>query len=171
MKKILLTTLVLLLSFTAMAKVKVISGSAVCLRENATAIVEFDYSDATFDKNQSYEKWCGEDFEERVVNSTEAFVSSFNKKSKGLKINDNAAEAKYRIVVKVGDCDQNMGMSCSWGQMQFKCSAIITIVEIATNEVVCTVEVDEEKGFCDYTPLHRISDCFGSIGHELAKQK
>ena len=146
MKKTLITTLILLLSFTAMAKVKVVSGSAACIKEKAIAVVEFDYSEATFDKNQSYENWCGEDFDERVTSSTKEFVNSFNKKSKGLQISDNEAEAKYRIIVKVGDCDQNMGFSCNWGQMQFKCNAMITIVEIATNEVVCTVEVDEEKG-------------------------
>jgi hypothetical protein len=54
MKKILITTLVLLLSFTAMAKVKVVSGSAACIKEQAVAVVEFDYNEATFDKDQSY---------------------------------------------------------------------------------------------------------------------
>ena len=171
MKKILITTLVLLLSFTAMAKVKVVSGSAACIKEKAIAVVEFDYSEATFDKDQSYKDWCGEDYEERVEHSTAEFIKSFNDKSKGLKINDNDTDAKYRIIVKVGDCDQNMGMSCNWGQMQFKCNAMITIVEIATNEVVCTLKVDDEKGGCDYIPVDRISKCFSSVGYELAKQK
>ena len=171
MKRTLIITLILLLSFSAVAKVKVVSGSSACLKEKAIAVVEFDYSEATFDKDQSYESWCGEDYEERVERSTEEFIKSFNEKSKGLQINNNDTTAKYRIIVKVNDCDQNMGFSCSWGQFQFKSSGVITIVEIATNEVVCTLEVDEEKGGCDYTPVDRISECFGSIGYALAKQK
>ena len=171
MRKTITTLFAVFLSLTAMAKVKVTSGSTACLKENATAIVEFDYSEATFDKEQSYESWCGEDYEERVNLSKEEFIRSFNKKSKGLQINNDSSDAKYRIIVKVGNCDQNMGMSCTWGQMQFKCSGIITIVEIATNEIICTVDVNEVKGGCDYTPLDRITECFGSIGKELSKLK
>lgn len=171
MKKTLIITLILLLSFSAMAKVKVVSGSTAFLKEKAIAVVEFDYSEATFDNAQSYKSWCGDDYEERVERSTAEFIKSFNEKSKGLKINNNDTNAKYRIIVKVGDCDQNMGFSCNWGQLQFKSSGMITIVEVATNEVVCTLEVDEEKGGCDYTPIDRISECFGSIGYALAKQK
>lgn len=171
MKKTLITFLAVMLAVTAMAKVKVTSGSAACMREKATAIVVFDYSAATFDKDQRYEAWCGEDFAERVEKSTEAFVNGFNKKSKGLRIEGDESQAKYRIVVKVGDVDQSMSMSCSWGQMSFKCSAVITVEEIATGETVCTVTVDEERGDCDYTPLDRITDCFSEIGKELAKKK
>jgi hypothetical protein len=171
MKKIMLMTLAVLLSVSAMAKVKVKSGSTDCLKENATAVIEFDYSEATFDEDESYITWCGEDFAKRDSLSTADFIGSFNRNSKGLQINNEASDAKYRIVVKVGDCDQSMDMGCSWGEMRFKCSAMITIVEIATNEVVCTVEVDEEEGLCDYVPNDRIASCYRSIAKELAKKK
>ena len=49
--------------------------------------------------------------------------------------------------------------------------AMIEIVEIATNETVCEVEIDEEEGLCDYSANDRISKCFGFIGKELAKKK
>lgn len=171
MKKFLITMLAVALCATAMAKVKVTGGDAGCMRERVTAVVVFDYSAATFDKEQSYEAWCGEDYGERVEKSAEAFVEGFNKKSKGLKIEGEESEAKYRITVKVGDMDQSMSFSCNWGQMSFKCSAEITITEIATGEVVCIVTVDEERGGCDYSPLDRITDCFNGIGKELAKKK
>ena len=171
MKKTLITMLAVLLSMTAFAKVKVTSGSAACLKEKVSAVVVFDYSNATFDKDQSYQKWCGEDYADRVAKSTEEFTKAFNKKSKGMQISDNASGAKYKIVVKVGNCDQYMGMSCNWGQMQFKVSAVITIIDLETNETVCTVTVDEENGGCDYSPTDRITDSFASIGKELAKQK
>ena len=171
MKKIMLVTLAVLLSVSAMAKVKVKSGSAACMKEDATAVIEFDYSEATYDEDESFQSWCGEDFEERVNLSIEEFIGSFNRNSKGLKINNEDTEAKYRIIVKVGDCDQKMDMGCSWGEMRFECSAMVTIVEIATNEVVCTIEVDEEEGLCDYVPNDRIASCFRSIAKELAKKK
>ena len=171
MKKIVLMTLAVLLSFSAMAKVKVKSGSAACMREEAKAVVVFDYSEATFDEDESYIAWCGEDFAERESLSAEEFIDYFNRNSKGLQIDNNAADAKYRIIVKVGDCDQSMSMGCNWGQMKFEVSAMITIVEIATNETVCEVEVDEEEGLCDYSANDRIAKCFGFIGKELAKKK
>ena len=171
MKKIMFVTLAVLLSVSAMAKVKVKSGSAACMKEDATAVIEFDYSEATYDEDESYQSWCGEDFEERVNLSIEEFVGAFNKNSKGLQINNEDTNAKYRIVVKIGDCDMTRDMGCSWGEMKFKCSAMVTIVEIATNEVVCTIEVDEEEGLCDYVPNDRIASCFRSIARELAKKK
>ena len=62
MKKFMLITLAVLLSVSAMAKVKVKSGSAACMREDAIAVVVFDYSEATFDEDDNYITWCGEDF-------------------------------------------------------------------------------------------------------------
>lgn len=166
-----LVTLAVLLSISAMAKVKVKSGSAACMREEATAVIVFDYSEATYDEDETYQAWCGEDYEERVNLSITDFINAFNSNSKGLQINNEATDAKYRIIVKVGDCDQSMDMGCSWGEMRFKCSAMITVVEIATDEVVCTVEVDEEEGLCDYVPNDRIGSCFRAIARELAKKK
>ena len=171
MKKFMLITLAVLLSVSAMAKVKVKSGSAACMREDATAVVVFDYSEAKFDEDDNYITWCGEDFAVRDSLSTAEFIDYFNRNSKGLKINNEATDAKYRIIVKVGDCDQSMDMGCGWGQMRFKASAMIEIVEIATNETVCIVEVDEEEGLCDYSANDRIAKCFGFIGKELSKNK
>ncbi len=171
MKKIMLVTLAVLLCISAMAKVKVKSGSAACMKEDATAVVVFDYSEATFDEDDNYIAWCGEDFAVRDSLSTAEFIDYFNRNSKGLKIDNTATDAKYRIIVKVGNCDQHMDMGCGWGQMRFEVSGMISIVEIATNETVCEVEIDEEEGLCDYSANDRISKCFGFIGKELAKKK
>lgn len=170
MKKIILIVLFAVLSMNAMAKIKVTSGSADCMRENAIAVVVFDYSEATYDMDQSYEKWCGEDFVERAEKSASEFIKAFNKESKGLKISQQSNEAKYRITFKVGNCDQYTGMNCNWGQMRFKCSGIISVTEISTGKEVCVLTVDKEKSDCDYTPLDRIAECFAEVGKFLARQ-
>ena len=167
MKKTLTVIIMTLLCTTAFAKVKITSGSAAFLKEEATAVIEFDYSEAAWEEDQSYKTWCGEDFNTRVQLSKESFIFAFNKNSKKLKINDGGNDAKYRITFKVENMEQKVGGN--WGQFYVRCYGTITVQDIATGETVCTINVNKEGGDTDYVPNDRISSCFSEIGKRVAK--
>ncbi len=167
MKKTLTIMMAVLLSMTAMAKVKVTSGSPAFLKEEATAVIEFDYSEAAWEEDQSYKTWCGEDYDTRVKLSKESFIFAFNKNSKKMKINDGSKDAKYRIIFKVENMEQKVGGN--WGQFYVRCYGTITVQDIATGETVCTISISKEGGDTDYVPNDRISSCFSEIGKKVAK--
>ena len=156
-----------LLGVTAMAKVKVTSGSASFLNEEATAEIVFDYTEAAWEEDQSYKSWCGEEYDTRVKLSKEAFIFAFNKNSKKMKINDGGKNAKYRITFKIENMEQKVGGN--WGQFYVRCNGTITVQDIATGETVCSVSVHKEGGDTDYVPNDRISSCFSEIGKKVAK--
>ena len=75
--------------------VRLLSGSTDVFKESATAILEFDYSETTWEEDEIYELYCGDEYEERVNVSVKAFEKKFNITSKGLKIKKEDANAKY----------------------------------------------------------------------------
>lgn len=167
MKKTLTVIIMSLLCTTAFAKVKITSGSADFLKAEATAEIVFDYTEATWEEDQSYRSWCGEDFDIRTQLSKESFVSAFNKYSKSLKINDGGKDAKYRITFKIENMEQKVGGN--WGQFYVRCYGTITVTDVVRGENICTISITKEGGKVDYVPNDRISSCFGEIGKKVAK--
>ncbi len=74
------------------------SGDAQILNNIGPAIVETDYSDATFG-NDKFNK-CFADRNEMESIASAYFASAFNEKSKGMKIVTDPSQARYRIVVR-----------------------------------------------------------------------
>ena len=168
MKKALIITLSVMLGMTAFAKVKVKSGSAAFLKENATAVVVFDYSEATWEEDETYKHWCGDDYDQRVQLSVESFSLGFNKESNKLKINEDKSTAKYIITVKITNMEQRQN-GMMWGQFSIRCYGIITVTDAATGEVVCTAEIKKESGKADFVTNDSITSCFLNLGKAFAK--
>lgn len=172
MKKYLLLLLAMCMSaFALNAKTfKLLSGSTDCLRQEVKACVVFDYSKATWDKDETYEHFCGEDYAKRVALSTPAFIEGFMNKSKGMQVQASEAGAQYRIVVHVGDLDRKQH-GFVWGQATIQMTGSLEIVEIATGSVVCSIDILEIEGDSDFDPNDRIYKCFVDLGENLAKFK
>ena len=145
--------------------VKLLSGSIDVLKENATAVLEMDYSETTWEKDEVYELWCGNDFEERVNLSTKAFEKRFNITSKGLKIKTEE-NAKYKIVFKVIDLEQHQSMSM-WGRLTMEVTGKIDIINIATGENVLSLQLTTIQGEADFAMGDRIIKAFSNVAERL----
>ena len=171
MKKIVFIIVMTLFCQTMFAQVRITSGSSGFLKEQVTAEMLFDYSETTWEEDQTYKRWCGEDYDERIELSKEAFIIAFNKKSDGLKIklNDNNNGAKYKITFKVDNIEQHAGGH--WGQLYISCYGVISVQDINTEDIVCTISVNQINGEPDYVTNDRIAKCFREVGKKVASLK
>ena len=110
MKRITLTAVLLLSAITVLTAkpLKVTKGDLSVLKEDATATWTIDLTDAVFEKEGNFKDWCGEDYDTRVKLMDEAFFTSFNNNSKGLKL-VNEGDAPYRLVFKVREFERKQG--------------------------------------------------------------
>ena len=146
--------------------VKLLSGSIDVLKESATAVLEMDYSETTWEEDEDYELWCGSDFEERVKVSTKAFEKKFNVTSKGLKIKNEDSGAKYKIVFKVIDLEQHQSMSM-WGRLTMEVTGKIDVINIATGENVLSLQLTTIQGEADFAMNDRIIKAFSNVAERL----
>ena len=172
MKNILSTIILSLLCITTYADIKTISGNWSFLNENTTAVVVFDYSDATWQEESYYEQWCGDDFANRVKLGYGSFILGFNNENSKLKIKQEDSSAKYRIIVKIKALEERHGAVLKgglWGRYYIQCSGTIIVEEITSGEVVCTAKIDEEEGERDLVIDDRLAKCFYALGEATAK--
>ncbi len=169
MKKTILTLMITFLMVNVFAgkgnTVKLLSGNTDVLKENATAVLVMDYSETTWEEDQDYELWCGSDFEERVKLSTKAFEKRFNITSQGLKIKEGD-DAKYKIVFKIIDLEQHQSMSM-WGRLTMEVTGRIDIIDIATGNVVLSLQLTTIQGEADYATNDRIIKAFSNVAERL----
>lgn len=151
-------------------KIKVISGDKNLLNDVATALFVIDYDGTRWEEDDDYKDWCGKDYDERVKISVEAFKSSFNSVSNGLKITEND-DAKYKIVFKISNLEQHQGFKAAWGQQYMAISGTISIIEISSNKTVCCFEVLKLKGTVDYAVSDRIKKAFSNVPTVLFDSK
>ena len=103
MKHLLIVIAACLVCLNALAgsDIKVKSGKSVVVKENANAVIVFDFSNARWEQKESFKDWSGTDYEKRVNVASECFVNSFNENTKGLKLVTNKDQAEYSIIFKV----------------------------------------------------------------------
>jgi len=171
MKRLLITAVLLLTaaSLFAAKPLKVNKGSLDVLRQDATATWTIDLSQATFEKKQSFEAWSEGDYQTRVQGMNDTFFDSFNKYSKGLKL-VNAGEAPYELVFKVSNFDRKQGPGM-WGSMFIRVFGVIDIIDSASGETVCEIEVDGVKGDTDFVENDRFPKTMDWLCRDLFKMK
>jgi len=150
--------------------VRLLSGNTDVFKESATAILEFDYSETTWEEDEIYELYCGDEYEERVNVSVKAFEKKFNITSKGLKIKKEDANAKYKIIVKIIDLEQHQSMSM-WGRLTMEVTAQIDVIDIATGNNVCSLKLTKIQGEADYATNDRISKAFCNVADRILTGK
>lgn len=173
MKKFYLLLSLLLVSIAANAApaLKVKSGNwLTILSENANVCVEFDYTNATWEEGESYEKFCGETYKDRTAASVSDFITSFNTISNNLKMTNILEEAKYKMIFHIKNLERKQGMSM-WGRFFIRIYGEIEIINIASNESVCSIIVNGHAGGDDFVPEDRLSKCFKALAEKLIKLK
>ncbi|MCR5456063.1 MAG: hypothetical protein K6F33_13850 [Bacteroidales bacterium] len=170
MKKIILSLLLTFCFVNVFAgdhnAVRLISGSTDVFNESATAILEFDYSETTWEEDEIYELYCGDDFQERVNVSEKAFEKKFNITSKGMKIKNEDSGAKYKIVFKIVDLEQHQSMSM-WGRMTMEVTGQIDVIEISSGKSVCCLQLTKVQGEADYATNDRITKLFCNVADRI----
>ena len=166
---ILLASLAFLFNNTFAGGIKTTSGHTDVLKEKVSATLEFDYSNAQWEKKQSYKDKFGENYDENVSLSVTAFKNAFNTVSKGLKLTDDA-EVKYKMLFVVENVEQHQGGGM-WGRMYWAISGRIDVVDLSTQEVALSVKVDRVDGNGDYTVPGRIDKSFSEVAIRLVNLK
>jgi hypothetical protein len=113
--------------------VKVKVGNASFLKENVSAIVEFDFTKTTWEEDEDFKAWCGDQYEKRITAMQQSFVVSFNENSKGLKIPESSDGAKYKIIIEVKDLERHQAFTGTWGQGKFSTTAYIKVFDKPNN--------------------------------------
>ena len=156
------------LMLNAKSFIKLHSGSTDCLRENAKAVVEMDWSKATWEKYKPIKEYCKDEYEKRFELSEIAFVRGFNKNSKGL-LCVSGESAKYKIVIHMEDFFQKVGGG--WGRLYIRLYGLIEVVDLNSGETVAIFYVDGLSGDADYVQNDRFAKSFEQLGKILAKMK
>ena len=170
--KRLFTTAILLLtaaSLFAAKPLKVSKGSLDVLRQDATATWTIDLSQATFEKDQTFEASYEGDYPALVQSINDTFFASFNKYSKGLKLVGEET-APYQLVFKVKDFERKQGPGM-WGSMFIRVYGIIDIVDCASGETVCEIEVNGVKGDTDFAESDRYPKTMDWLCRDIFKMK
>ena len=181
MKSLLFSLLCLFSAVNLYAKepVSVKSGDISVFKEKAAYLFEIDYSAATAD---------GVPVDEYLENKKgdwntnpkdiELCTRNFNygiKKIKGLQITKNP-NAPYKIVVHVNSLDMGNGVGAivGGGLATRKAggavmSGTVDVIDMKTNEAVCTLNVDELKGAASVNEKGRLLFMYTEFGKEIRK--
>lgn len=173
MKRIKLLFLFSLISVLAFAgsPVKMQSGDKSFLKEDAKACVVMNYDKTTWDKGKTLKEELNDKYDKYLQNGQKAFIEAFNAKSSKLKITEKKEEAKYKIIVNFTNFDKFYSVMSFVPGFKTKMWADITIVEVASNKVVCTASVEELEGSRDFTLDDSWTKCYEELGKSLPKLK
>ena len=171
MKRLLTTALLLFTaaSLFAAKPLKVSKGSLDVLRQDATATWSIDLSNATFEKKQSFEAWCEDDYQTRVQLLNDSFFEYFNKYSKGLQL-VNEGSAPYNLTFKISNFERKQGPGM-WGSMFMRVSGVIEIVDCESEETVCEIEVNGVRGDTDFVENDRFPKVMEWLCRDIFKMK
>lgn len=168
MKNFYLTLTLCLFAVSTFAKdLKILSGDLCPILEApAEALVEFDYSKTTWEEEESYKSFCGEDYEHRVQDSYDTFIFKANSYENPLKFAQESSAAKYKIIIKLDDIERHQGMSM-WGRMYIEIRGEIEIFDIEKNESICKIKIKDLSGGEDFAPDDRLKKCFTELAEEF----
>jgi len=162
--------------------VSVKSGKSSVLKESSKALLEIDYSTTKVGTQtlDEYLKNRGDDFvrdwpRDKEVTAT-YFREHFNKKSKGLQVTTDAPAAFYKIVIHVNNLDMGNGGSAFVPFASAKAGGVIMIgtvdiIDLKTNEVVCSLSVDEVKGLGTPSETARLGLMYFELATQMCKLK
>ena len=167
-----IVTIILLASTYCMAGgVKVKEGKAAFLKENASAVVEYDFSQTTWEEKEDFKTWCGNQYDRRIDAIKQSFVKSFNENSKGLKIVESGSVAKYKILIEVKDLERHQAFTGAWGQGKFSTTAYIKVFDLSSQQIICVIYVDGYGSGKDYDYTDGLSKCYKGLAKVLFKLK
>ncbi len=141
------------------------------METDGSAQLVFDWSEAKYDYTKDLKEGLKEDYDFVLSDCFGKYMDGFNSKSKHLKLSTSDNGVKYKFVLKITNIDkrfQPFGFvpkheGLMWGKLE--------IVDIATQQVVSTVDIFKAMDGTDFVP----KECFGAtfylLGNKTAKLK
>lgn len=167
MKKLLLLFSALFMCTLISAKgLKVSNGSTSFLKENTTFSVVFDFTKTTWEKNENFKTWCGNDFDERVKIMTDAFKKVVETGS-SLKSSDTP---RYIISIIPTNFKRKQN-GFAWGSYHIRMDGTITVTDTQTQKVMCIVNVDNVGGSNSFDENSRLENCIKDMAEDFVKLK
>jgi len=175
MKKVLLFAIAALVcgNMGAKSPFSITSGSVSCFKEAETAVFVIDHETATFQHGNTLAEESGDVWGERLSLMNDGFVRGFNEvtsKKKGLQTSLQADNAKYTITLHISNIDRKVCPTLTWADQALKVDGVIDVVDNASGETVCSINVDGfmlGKGTTKIST--RITQCFEGLGSKTAK--
>jgi len=165
--------------------VSVKSGNVSVLKEVSKALLEIDYSSAKVGNLifNDYLAAQGEDYvrdwPRESETATSYFRARFNKKSKGIKLTTDESVASYKIRITPKTIDMGnagsffvtmaVGGSNKAGGV-IMCGSI-EIINLETNEVVCSLYADDVKGKSHFKDAIRLGYMYDELAKKICKLK
>lgn len=146
----------------------VTAGSYKVLREKECAVVDFDFSNISWEDEMTFKKWCGEYYDKRILLAKQQFFKSFNANSKGLLLKTKEGGCKYSFLLKIEWLGQYYG---GWGSYYMVCVGDVIIKDIQTGEEVCTIRISYLAGEIDLVVDDRLKKCFDALAWNLTRLK
>ncbi len=172
MKAKFLTLILLLIGVNAMAGgIKVKSGNSSFVKEQVSAQIVMDFSNARWEKDDDFKEWSGADYEARVEAAMSNFISAFNEKSKGLTVKRDNGGVKYCINFKIENLERHQSFTSTWGRGEVYVTGVIEVVDYETKERVCVIQMTKCGSGADYNTTDGIGKCFKGLGEDIAKLK
>lgn len=159
MKKVILSLIALLFSFTAMA-VKVTQGSLECLKEQKSITVSLDLTNTTYMKKYSVDEFLGKyprsnNWKEGSIRQ---FIKEFNENTDKIGLHVvNEGETEYEFQIVPGNINSN-------GEFV---KVVVNVVKKSSREVMASMTLDTNDGDKDDEIAFR--DTLGNLGERLGK--
>ncbi len=144
-------------------------GNTNVLKENATAVLDIDYSNAIYREYHTFKSEKVVTFAKKGANDKESFVEFFNKSSQGMKVSTDAADAKYKVLVELTKIRKDIG---KWapGSNRIQLWGTVKVINIATGNTECTFKLDKFQGRDRYGDDLIYANTFAHLGEDIAQK-
>lgn len=168
MKKLLFLMCLIMSCTMTFAKSLVGAGNTNVLKENATAVLDIDYSNAIYREYHVFQSEKVVNFAKQGANDKESFIEFFNKSSQGVKVSADAADAKYKILVELTKIRKDLGRWAP-GSSRIQLWGTVKIINIATGNTECTFTLKKFQSRDRYTDDLTYANCFAHLGEDIAQ--
>jgi len=173
MKRTMMTAILAVAAVIAFAAnpLKVLNGDKKLFKTaEGTCLLEVIYDGASYDgKMPLTEKYA--DIPSKTKISYDGFIEEFSERNKKVTFVKTAAEAKYKMTIKVTKVDEFINVM---GFIPGPCIRVwgtLTVTDTNGGEPLLTVNIDEIDGGSAVSTDRAFNDTFGELGKRIAKMK
>ena len=170
MKKLFLFLLTAFIAVTvnAASPLRIVYGSTSFLDTGTSACVEMDFSNTTWEKEETLKQHFQNEYDELINTSQSTFKDAFNSSGKKLKIVEKEENPQYKIVIKFENLHATVG---AFGRKYVRVWGTATVTDLSSNEEVCLIKITKLTGAEDYFTKEATWKSFKKFGEVLAKLK
>lgn len=168
MKKLLVIMCLIMSCTISFAKSLVGSGNTNILKENATAVLDIDYSKAIYREYHTFKSEKVVEFAPKGAHDMESFVEFFNKSTPGMKATTDASGAQYKILVELTKIRKYLGMWAPYSN-RIQLWGTVKVINIATGNTECTFTMKRFQGRDRYSDDLCYANTFSHLGERIAQ--